>query len=220
MKKPFSTLLFFFLLCVSTAKAQDITINKERNFEGTALYGFMNGGSDLFLEYGFQNLNVKDVTYKGDSYSIEVYTMDTPKDAFGIYSIHIFKPLRADSLLLGRGGFDCLSKYQLQAAFHNRYISIVFNSGPKGAKGGEELLMSTIAAIAAKEGEAAKPFFPEKIQKMQPPYTGRVQYARGELGLTNADEEAVGNYPGIGTEYGLWLYNVSEEDTIIVIEKL
>ncbi|HNW48264.1 MAG TPA: hypothetical protein PKK88_00950, partial [Bacteroidales bacterium] len=42
----------------------DIKITRERDFAGTALYGFMNGGSDLFLEYGFRDLKALEITYK------------------------------------------------------------------------------------------------------------------------------------------------------------
>ena len=48
----------------------DITIEKERTFVGTGLYGFMNGGSDLYLEYGFEKLTTRDIKYKDEKYAL------------------------------------------------------------------------------------------------------------------------------------------------------
>lgn len=42
--------------------------------------------------------------------------MPSPEDAFGIYSLHIFKCERTDVL----GCIDCLSPYQLQAVVGNK----------------------------------------------------------------------------------------------------
>ena len=55
----------------------------------------MNGGADQFLEYGVSKLVTRDVVYKGNEYTIDIYDMPTPEDAFGIYSLHIFKCSRA-----------------------------------------------------------------------------------------------------------------------------
>jgi len=92
----------------------EITVTRERNFKGTALYGFMNGGSDLFLEYGFRDLRALEIKYKGQEYSIEIYSMPTAEDAYGIYSQHTFRCITADTL----GSYNCLSKFQ----FHNNIL--------------------------------------------------------------------------------------------------
>lgn len=211
MKRVIAVFALLFWAIIGFAQNEGIEIVRERDFEGTALYGFMNGGSDLFLEYGFQDLNIREVKYQGTSYTIEIYTMDTPKNAFGIYSIHIFKPLRVDSILAGKG-FDCLSKYQLQAAYRDRYISIVFNSGSEAAPGAESLLKDIVASIDA-ESHAGYMVFPTEVNNLTRPFSGRLQYARGELGLSNADEEALPIYQEIGKEYGLWLFSASGEKT-------
>lgn len=83
---------------------QDVEVKRERIFTGTGLYGFMNGGAEQFLEYGVTRLTARDVVYKGENYSVEIYEMPSAEDAFGIYSLHIFKCQRADML----GCIDCL----------------------------------------------------------------------------------------------------------------
>lgn len=56
------------------------------------LYGYINGGAELFLQYGFEELSV--VRYIEDSapatekeITLEVYRMASPAEAFGIFSL-------------------------------------------------------------------------------------------------------------------------------------
>ena len=84
--------------------AQEDEVKREREFTGSGLYGFMNGGAEQFLEYGVSKLVARDVVYEGQEYTVEIYDMPTPEDAFGIYSLHVFRCQRADTL----GCIDCL----------------------------------------------------------------------------------------------------------------
>ena len=113
------------LLC-----AQDMDLKRERTFPATALYGYMNGATDLFLEYDVQKLTVRDIVYKGEEYTVAIYDMPTPEDAFGIYSLHVCKCNCADTL----NSISCLSPYQFQAVAGNKYISVVFPSGTDAAQ--------------------------------------------------------------------------------------
>lgn len=62
---------------------------KIREFSRSGLYGHINGGSELFLEFGFHVLHVR--KYQGsneneeDEISIETYKMESPEAALGIY---------------------------------------------------------------------------------------------------------------------------------------
>ncbi len=151
-----------------------VEVKNERVFSGTALYGFMNGGSDLYYEYGFKDLVSREIVYKGEEFTVDIYTMDTPLDAFGIYSIHAYKCLRADSL----GRFDCLSKYQLQAVDGNAYVSIVFQSGSSAArKAADELYRMYVTD--GKTGIS----IPKQLSYIAKPYSGTVKYAKGRLGV-------------------------------------
>jgi hypothetical protein len=56
-----------------------------RVFEGADLYGHINGGAEVFLELGFDRLDV--VRYDADGAAVEVerYRMTDPVAALGIY---------------------------------------------------------------------------------------------------------------------------------------
>ena len=99
------------------------------------------------LEYGVSRLTARDVVYKGEDYTLEIYEMPSPEDAFGIYSLHIFKCERTDVL----GCIDCLSPYQLQAVVGNKYVSVVFPSGSSAAKDAVDELIRLYLPMDGKE---------------------------------------------------------------------
>jgi len=130
--------------------------SKDRTYIGTALYGYMNGGSDEYYEYGFQCLRVLTISSGGHDYTVELFRMDTPENAQGIYLQHTFKPLRENAMELA--DYDFLSKYQLQAVCGPDYISIIFEDGPEAAPGAEILMNEYLSLLRAKtSGEESVP---------------------------------------------------------------
>ena len=178
-----------------------IEVKNERVFTGTALYGFMNGGADLYYEYGFKELVSREITYKGEAYTVDIYTMDTPLNAFGIYSIHAYKCMQADSL----GRFDCLSKYQLQAVDGNAYVSIVFQSGSRAArKAADELYLMFVAD--GKTGIRV----PNQLMYMVKSYSGSVKYMKGKLAVNNVQPSLLELLDGIDS-YEIWYIENSDQ---------
>jgi hypothetical protein len=159
----------------------DIKITRERDFAGTALYGFMNGGSDLFLEYGFRDLKALEITYKGIPFTVEVYRMPSPEDAFGIYSQHTFKCIPADS----RFYLDCTSARQFQAAEGNLYISVVFDPASPMAKDYAYVIAKHYTTLY---GSGGKPSIPDQIAGLMNPGDEKsltLKYATGPISLSN-----------------------------------
>jgi hypothetical protein len=174
----FSMIIAGCQLSMVNAFAQQAELKRERVFTGSGLYGFMNGGADQFLEYGVQKLTAREIIFEGEEYNIEVYEMPSPEDAFGIYSLHTFKCLRADTL----GCIDCFSPYQLQAVLGNNYVSVVFPSGSDaaGANAGKVLRM-----YASMDDNSGIPAIPA-VLKTGRPYSGRVKYLKGPLSVSTA----------------------------------
>ncbi len=195
MKKIVKLLFTFALAAISFGSVfSQVEIKSERTFAGTALYGFMNGGSDLYFEYGFRELVSRDIVYKGEEFTVDIYTMETPLDAFGIYSIHAYKCLRADFL----GRFDCLSKYQLQAVDDRSYVSIVFQSGSEAArKAADELYR-----IYVVDGQSAVDI-PKQLAYTEKPYSGKIKYMKGKLGVNNVQSALSELLDGI-SGYEIW----------------
>ena len=181
-------------------------IKNERIFTGTALYGFMNGGADLYYEYGFKELVTREIVYNGEEFTVDIYTMNTPLDAFGIYSIHACKCMRTDSL----GRFDCLSKYQLQAVDGNAYVSIVFQSGSDAARKDADDLYR-IYVVDGKNGVN----LPGQLTYMAKSCSGTVKYLKGKLGVNNVQYSLSDLLEGI-TEYEIWLVDHTDKNSVIL----
>ncbi|WP_280744403.1 MULTISPECIES: DUF6599 family protein [unclassified Parabacteroides] len=170
-------LIFNFQFSIFNCSAQQVELKRERTFAGAGLYGFMNGGADQFLEYGVQQLVTRDLVYEGEEYTIEIYEMPSPEEAFGIYSLHTFRCQRADTL----DCIDCLSPYQLQAVSANKYISVVFPSGSRAAMERVDELIRMYVPL----GNEYNPQIPSLL-KLESPYSGRLKYLKGPLSVSAA----------------------------------
>ena len=58
---------------------------KVRQFSGDNLYGYINGGAELFKEYGFKSLYIQTYAKNKTELGLEVYEMTSPEAALGIY---------------------------------------------------------------------------------------------------------------------------------------
>ena len=132
-------------------------------------------GRAVFGVWRFPVNGKRYVVYKGEDYTLEIYEMPSPEDAFGIYSLHIFKCERTDAL----GCIDCLSPYQLQAVVGNKYVSVVFSSGSSAAKDAVDELIRLYLPMDGKEA----PQIPE-ILGIRSPYSGAVKYLRGPISVS------------------------------------
>ena len=195
-------LLLTCLLCLSISclEAQEMTVKRERVFTGTGLYGYMNGGAEQFLEYGVTKLTARDLEYDGEEYALEIYEMPTPEDAYGIYSLHVFRCQRADTL----GCIDCLSPYQLQTVCGNRYVSLVFPSGSERAKQQADAVLRHF--LSGEETEKVE--FPVVFQSLSPK-SGILKFLRGKIGLSEVSSSLTHLLEGIQYK-GVWF--VEEDD--------
>lgn len=189
----------FLLLTPAFLVAQDIEMKREREFTGPGLYGFMNGGAEQFLEYGVSKLTARDIVYSGQEYTIEIYDMPTPEDAFGIYSLHVFRCQRADTL----GCIDCLSPYQLQAVVGNKYVSVVFPSGSTVAKSKVDGLIRQFLPMDGRDN----PAIPELLKEISP-YSGKLKFLRGPIGIS-----------GISTSLMHYLEDISYTGVWFIVDK-
>ena len=56
-----------------------------RLFNGEELYSHINGGAELFLEFGFENLSVCKYSNNNISFDLEIYKMENSISSLGIY---------------------------------------------------------------------------------------------------------------------------------------
>jgi hypothetical protein len=63
-----------------------IDTEESENYNRGTLYAYMDGGADVYLEYGFSQLSVRRYARGRDRYLVELYEMKAPESASGIYT--------------------------------------------------------------------------------------------------------------------------------------
>ncbi|MBE0676725.1 MAG: hypothetical protein IH591_18865 [Bacteroidales bacterium] len=171
-------------------------IVRTATFDGNSLWGYINGGADIYLEYGFNSVLVHEIEFKGQIIRFDLYRMKDPLAAFGIFSVYSF---RCDSTT-GPGRFNCGTKWQIQSVAGDYYLSVILPTGSREeyvyASGIAGVLLSNAEKIPLAEIDIFNGGNFDNIR-------GRIQYARGKLGLDNGISFNTGNL--IGMEFrDLW----------------
>ena len=149
-----------------------------RVFNGTSLYGYIDGGAELYLEYGFSVVSVSEIEYPGGRYKTEIYKMSGPEEAFGIFSVMRNNcPGRPDI-----SEFTCQTKYQLQICKGSFYISIINRSGTGADSIASIEIGKAITAKIIERNADLSSYFPgmplENIKR-------NCILAKGRLGIVN-----------------------------------
>lgn len=150
-----------------------------QEFSGEDLFTYIDGGAEIYREYGFRRVVVQD--YKsaaGTSVSLEVFEMASPAAAYGMFTFKRSGQGRA--LPLGSGAE--LEDYYLNL-WQGCYLATLtgFDASAKTVEG----LAALAAAVAKGLGEAASP--PGLVAALPPEglRPQSVKYLRGRLGLNN-----------------------------------
>ena len=109
-----------------------LEIRRSQSFAGKALYGHIDGGADLYHEYGFERLSVQELWLNDVAYFTEVYRMNDPGGAFGIFSVSHGECSPGDSLPVS----SCVSPYAIQWAQSRYFVRVASESGSPGARAG------------------------------------------------------------------------------------
>jgi hypothetical protein len=108
---------------------------KHRVFTASDLYGHIDGGAEIFLEFGFEQLvlqrytpaRTKGTDQPAGELQVEIYRMTDQVAAAGIYLMNCGQESRAPAF----AGRHCLSKYQLIFKRDRYYVIVGNTSGNK-----------------------------------------------------------------------------------------
>jgi hypothetical protein len=100
-------------------------ITRNEIYAGSSLWGLINGGADLFYEYGFDRMALQEITWEDEEFRLELYRMDDPSAAFGIFTVSRHGCVGSGLLIEG----DCSNRYQYQFFKGNYYLSLINYSG-------------------------------------------------------------------------------------------
>ncbi len=126
----------------------DVRIGTIAEYDAATLSNFIDGGAELFFDYGFVRAATADYGGGDAAVTCTVYEMKNAEAAFGVFSYFRGKP--QDVLQLGDGGFAS----DLQVAFwQDRYFTTIetFSSGEQR----RETLAAFARAISARIGTHA-----------------------------------------------------------------
>lgn len=176
-----------------------IKINRTEYYDGNSLWGYIDGGADLYLEYGFSKLAAQEILFKTGRYKIDIYKMNNAEAAFGIFSITKFKC--SDKSI---GKYSCVTEYQITAAKGSYYISVTNEKGSaEEQKFMFNLAEKVLSRIIGKEYEIPKQFTKE------PYVNGEVKFINGILGVQNGVSDWETIFSGLG-KFSFTLYNIEE----------
>ena len=93
---------------------------KERSFSKEALFNYIDGGAEIFLEYGFKNLIVQDYKKGTAELTLNIYQMENADAALGIYLKKCGRETPRTEIK-ARNSFD---RFQLSLVKNNFFIQI------------------------------------------------------------------------------------------------
>ncbi len=153
-----------------------------RTFSGTSLFGYIDGGAELYLEYGFSGAVVTEISIGDAKFKTEIFKMNGPEEAFGIFSVSKYRCLSMPDLAV----YSCQTKYQLQFSKGPYYISIINSTGT----GSDSLDMLKLGKIIA--GKITEPDMdPDDFIPGASPGNFRQTgiLAKGRLGIVNGSPD-------------------------------
>lgn len=149
-------------------------------YVGEDLYLYINGGAEIYHEFGFQRILVQD--YKNEhekSISLELYEMTTPESAFGIYTFK--RGNSGEALTIGNGG--SLEDYYLNY-WKGRFLVTItgFDSDDETIKG-LKIIAQSVNNLLPDSGT------PPDLVDLLPDYgleKEEIKYFKGHLALFNS----------------------------------
>jgi len=181
---------------LSAGDIHGITIERSVTYNGKALYGYIDGGADLYYEYGFRRAVVQEIVRDSLRIHIEIFEMDSPAGAAGIFSV-----TRGGCFGKSLWDFECASRFQAQSARGRYFIRAANVSGTPAE---EALTLSAARLVAAKAGDTL--YSPPSLFLDSIFQAGKRSFliAQGPLGVQNGLPEWTDLVQGL-EKFHLWV---------------
>jgi len=113
------------------------TSGKTLRFLGSNLFNYIDGGAEIFYEFGFKELQVQSYRQKENEIVLEVYQMNSPASALGIYLMKCGNETPIEKIQARNSG----NKYQFTIVKGGYFIQI-------NSFAGDEKLIPVMTALA------------------------------------------------------------------------
>lgn len=147
----------------------------DRVYRGSELYGYMNGGAELFLECGFDRLVVREYAKGEAELGVELYRMTDPAAALALYLAKCGREERVEGLSERHAG----GRFQLMFVRGAFFVNLI-NAG--GSPGNVPVMADLARRLAAKLPKGA-PVPAERILPEKERVPGSLRLLRGALSL-------------------------------------
>jgi hypothetical protein len=187
-------------------------IIRKATFDGNSLWGYINGGADIYLEYGFNSLLVHEIEYKGKNIRFDLYRMNDPVAAYGIFSVSRFG---CDSVS-GPGTRNCGTRWQLQSVKSSYYLSVILQEGT--AEEYNYALRVAGSMLGKIEPVAFEPGYPFRIGVFDS-INAEIKFSKGMLGIDNgmADHSEILRGTGFRTIWNITGIEGYEQTEVSVV---
>lgn len=169
----------------------DAVITRSERYDGNTLWGYINGGADIYLEYGFEAVQVQEISWNKQRFKIDIFRMNDNEAAFGIFSVSQRRCTITDKLTLHR----CITAHQIQIAEGNFYISIINANGTdEQQRFSSSLADKILKKIKHRDGI----IYPTLLQnKLFLDHLNKLLFVKGPLGLQNGFPEWIDLFDGV-----------------------
>jgi len=151
-----------------------------KTYRGDELFLMINGGADIYHEYGFsQVMQAEYVDESGKSINLEIYEMENPASAYGIYTFKIGETGKRLSI----GQEALLQDYYLNFWKGNLLVTVIGLDAEKETVKGVVALAKAVDARIANTGE--RPELADLLLR-EPFGVSHPKYIRGTLGVMNS----------------------------------
>ncbi len=182
---------------------------REQTFNGESLWGYIDGGADLYLEYGFTSLLVQELDLNQIHFTINIYRMKDSASAFGIFSISRYKCSKVDSI----SEFSCISNFQFQVVKGKYYIQIINNKGNKAAKDESKKIASILLTKTTDKDIVIPGIFRNELFARE---SEQLKYINGILGLQNGYPDWIDRFSDT-SGFSLYLLPLEVDGKLLII---
>lgn len=137
----------------SAGEPRSLPLVEELRFTANDLYGHIDGGAELFLEFGFEELGVREYAEGEEEVSVEVYRMSSPEGALGVYLMKVARETPSPD----EAARNSFGRYQVTALKGDCFVLANNFSGEKRLAGVAVAEMNR--ALGAIEEQQAPPLF-------------------------------------------------------------
>jgi hypothetical protein len=181
---------------------------KMRVFTKADLYGYIDGGAEVFLEFGFDQLTLQKYKNGPNTIAVEIYRMADPPASTGIYVMKCGKEARDPSFTARH----TINRHQLMFVRNRYYVTI---NNLSGAEGMARALLEFGAAVAAALPADPPPFtlglpaqgqVPGSLRLVRGPFSLQSIYTLGDGDILQMGGKVLGaaaNYKDAGGTYTL-----------------